>query len=222
MESVKVLIACDNNILCHGVAKILDEDPAIRVVGRMTGGQAILNQLEELAPEVLLVDFYLPELNGVELAQRVTQKYPHIKSIIFSTSDLSEESVFRALNAGIAALLDRSSTDQELRMAVRAAAGGDSYLSPSIASKVIKNLNQGAGNPVAGGKVRLEMLTPREREVMQLVAEGLTSPQIADKLCISHNTVRRHRARLKAKLNLGNAAEITRYAIKNNIVNIDL
>ncbi|MBU4563601.1 MAG: response regulator transcription factor [Proteobacteria bacterium] len=221
MVQVKVLIASNNGILCKGMAKILSEDPCLQVIGELTSGQDVIKSIDDLLPDIVLMEFYLSELNGVDVALRIGKKYPNIKIIMFSTCDLNEDGIFHALEAGVSALLDKSSTEQELSLAINAAKDSNLYLSPSIASMALKNVH---GVPIRlpeGKKDCRNFLTPREREIIQLVAEGLTGAQIADKLCISQKTVRNHRSSLMEKLNLRNSVEITRYAIKCNMVNID-
>ncbi len=217
-DLIKVLVACGNGILCKGIAKILTEEPKITVIGELNSGQEVINKIDSMLPDIVVIEFYLPELNGVDVAQRIKKKYQNIKFIMFSTSDLKDKYIFEMLKTGVEAILDKNSTYQELIIAINAVHFSESYLSPSISSKLIKSMFKGSACSGYGDRFGLERLTQREREVIQLIAEGFSCRQISDKLCISQKTVRNHKANLMKKLNLRNVAEITKYAIQNNVV----
>ena len=168
-----------------------------------------------------MVDFYLAGLNGLDVARRLKKTHPDLKIVMFATAELDEGCIFRALEAGTTAFLDNRSTHHELRLAIKAAMDGEAYLSTAIYAKVIANLNDWKKHGLPGGQEPAGHLPPREREVAQLIAEGLTCPQIAERLCISYNTVRRHRMSLMTKLGLINVVEIVKFAFKTNMVDLN-
>jgi len=222
MKPLKVIIACSNGILRKGMANILADDDQIRVVGEVGTWQEIFKRIDELLPDIILVEYYLAGLNGIDVVRRVSKKYPDIRMAMFSTSGLSIDCILEALEAGVIALLDRSSSHQELLFAIKAAGKGESYLSPTISTKVLKNMSNPSAHRRKANTGTYNMLTLREREILHLLAEGVTVPKIADMLCISQKTVRNHKCNLMDKLGLKNVVDLTKYAIQNDLVYINL
>ena len=220
-QTIKILIACNNNLLRKGIAKILQDEPGIRACQEVDNGQEIFNKIDLLSPEVVVVDFFLSGLNGLEVVRRIKKSHPEVKIVLFSTADLNALCIFEALEAGTSAFLDQSSTHNDLKLAIKAAMDGEAYLSPAASAKIIKNINNWKKQPLKKPRDVASRLTPREREVVQLIAEGLTGSQIAEKLCISYNTVRRHRMSLMEKLGLKNVVEVVKYAIRTNMVDLN-
>ncbi len=219
-KPIKIVIASDNSIVRKGIAKILSEDASIQIVAELKGGQEVIRAMEVMTPDILLVDYFLPELNGVDLSCRLSKNKPHIKIAIFSTKQLSYDCIHKAMRAGISTFLDKTSAHGELILAINAMAGDEPYVSPSIATKILKSMCSPLDSHNSHAKGNQAKLTHREIEIIQLIAEGLTNKEIAQKLFISHKTVRNHRANLMEKLNLRNAADITKYAIKTKMVDI--
>ncbi|MCB2228626.1 MAG: response regulator transcription factor [Desulfarculaceae bacterium] len=220
-NAIQALIATDNIILRRGMARMLGDCQGVQVVSELSSGQEVIKQIEGAAPDVALIDYYLPGLGGLEVAARLADKKSSPRVILFSTYALRESSVFLALEAGVAAVLDKSCGYRDLVAAVKAAAEGKTYLPPALSAQVLGRFGSWMGRPNRGKRGEFASLTPREREVMQLIAEGLTYTQIADQLCISPNTVNRHRASLMDKLNLKSVADIVKFAIEARVVRLD-
>lgn len=221
VNAIKVMVICTNSIIKSGICKILSENQFIHIIDELIDGTETINMICQVNPDIALIDYNFTEFNVIELARNICKTTLDIKVVLFSNYSFDQMNVTRALEAGVSAILDNSSACDELLVAIKAASSGQLYLTPSISSKIFRSMN-GRGSEKAGEhKLCIDILTGREREVMQLIAEGLTSSQIADRLFISQKTVRNHRANLMNKLGLHGIAEIVKYAIKTNVVNIN-
>jgi DNA-binding NarL/FixJ family response regulator len=190
--------------------------PGIEVVGEAANGLEALGLVEARLPEVVLTDIAMPGLNGLELADRVTHQFPQIKVIILSMH-ADAQYVAQGLRAGASGYLLKDSCTAELELAIRAVAHGDSYLSPAVSKQVIADF---VSRPEDEGE-SLQILTPRQREVLRLIAEGQTTKRIALALHISAKTVETHRAQLMERLEIHELAGLVRYAIRNGLVKSD-
>lgn len=224
---VRVLIADDHDILRDGLRALLEMAPDIAVTGEARTGREAVAEAERLRPDVVLMDISMPELDGVEACERIRQRVPQTY-VLFLTMHEAEEYFFRALRAGAAGYVVKRTAAADLLAAIRAVARGESFLSPSMARALVADYaerkTRGSvgmetpGRESAGSSDHYDMLTGREREVLQLVAEGYTNQEIADQLHLSVKTVQSHRAAVMDKLDLRDVTHLVRYAVRRGIV----
>lgn len=216
MGTIRVLLADDHVLVRAGFRNMLQTLNGVDVIAEADDGRQALRLVEEHRPDVVLMDIAMPGLNGLEAATRVSEDFPGVNVVILSMH-ANEEYVLRALRAGAAGYLLKDADPAELELAVRAAVRGENYLSPRISRQVTEYV-QRTGEETSS----LERLTPRQREVLQLIAEGHTSRGIAHILDISVKTVETHRAGLMDRLGIRDIAGLVRYAIQKGIVSPDL
>jgi len=209
MSSLRVLLADDHALVRAGMRALLAELPGIEVVAETGDGREALRLVRERKPDIALLDISMPELNGLEVVGRIARDHPNTRAIILSMHG-DDESVRRALVAGAAGYLLKNSDRRELELALRAVARGDTWLSPSLTKRVVATYMQGA-SPDA-------VLTPRQREVLQLVAEGHSNKEIASRLNVALKTVETHRTELMDRLGIHGVASLVRYAIQVGLV----
>ncbi len=210
-----IVLADDHAIIRQGLKKIIEEDDSLRVVGEVGDGLELLNLLRETCPECIILDISMPNLRGIEAIAEAKKRCPGVK-ILLLTMHKNEQYFNCAMSAGADGYLLKEDSDAELLDAINKVLDGDVYISPYFiklmgAETIISYKNKDRPPPC-------EPLTNRERQVLKLVAEGLTSRAIAEKLSISARTVEHHRANLMKKLNLKNAADLIRYAISKGYV----
>ena len=213
MKPIRVLLADDHTLVRAGIRGLLEGLPGVEVVGEADDGPEALRKADELRPDVVLLDVGMPGLNGLEAAARITAIDATIRILILSMHT-SEEYVLRALRAGCAGYLVKGSAVSELEIAVRAVARGETYLSPVVSRRVVEdyvNRTGGAADP-------LDALTPRQREILQLVAEGNTSKDIAQRLGLSFKTVETHRSQIMERLGVHDVAGLVRFAMRVGLV----
>jgi DNA-binding NarL/FixJ family response regulator len=215
--STRILIADDHQMLREGLRAILEKDPEIEVIGEASDGRSAVAMARELRPDVVVMDIGMPDLNGVEAARQIKAENPVVKVIALSRHS-DRRYVLRMLEAGASGYVLKSGAYDELRRAVQAVRGGSSYLSPRITGLVIDAHLRPNLQPESAST---RSLGPRELEIVQLLAEGQTSPQIARKLHISTRTVESHRHNIMKKLGVHSLAEITKYAIREGLTSIE-
>ena len=208
---VTVVVADDQSAVREGL--LLGTLPGIAVVGEAHDGDAAAQAVAAAQPQVVLMDLTMPGLNGIEGTAQAASKCPGARTLILSMHT-DEEHVLQALRAGAVGYLVKDSVPAELELAVRAAARGETYLSPAVAKHVVAARAQGSGEE----KTALERLTPRLREVLQLIAEGHTTKEIARILKTRPKTVENHRARLMQRLHIREVAGLVRYAIRSGMI----
>jgi DNA-binding NarL/FixJ family response regulator len=213
MTSIRVLLADDHTLVRAGIRRLIENIPDCQVVGEAEDGHEVLRLAESLRPDVVLLDVGMPGLNGLEAAGHLASLDASIRVLILSMHS-SEEYVLRALRAGCAGYLLKGSAVSELEVALRAAARGDTYLSPAVSKQIVADYARRMG----GASDPLDALTPRQREVLQLVAEGHTSKAIAQRLNVSVKTVEGHRAHVMERLGLRDVAGLVRFAIRVGLV----
>lgn len=213
---IRVLLADDHTIVRQGVRLCLEALGDIEVVAEAGDGQEAIVLAGELRPDVAVIDLTMPRLNGVEAIRQIRRDLPQTEVVVLSVHD-SEAYVVQALRSGAAGYVLKRNAATELAEAIRAAHAGQAYLHPSIARRVLDDylLRLRAGGEPAEPH---ERLTPREREVLQLVAEGHSTRAIAGLLCLSAKTVEHHRSSLMAKLGLRGQTELVKYAIRVGLV----
>ena len=213
MRPIRVLLADDHTLVRAGIRGLLQGLEGVEVVGEAGDGQEAVHLAESLRPDVVLLDVGMPGLNGLEVAGRIGAFDASIRVLILSMHS-SEEYVLRALRAGCAGYLLKASAVSELEVAVRAVARGETYLSPAVSKRVVDDYVSRTG----GAADPLDALTPRQREVLQLAAEGFSSKEIAQRLGVSYRTVEAHRAQLMERLGVHDLAGLVRFAVRVGLV----
>jgi two-component system response regulator NreC len=214
---IRVLLADDHTIVREGVRLCLEAMGDIEVVAEAEDGQMAVLLANQLRPDVAVVDLTMPRLNGVEAIRQIKRDLPDTEVVVLSVHD-SEPYVVQALRAGAAGYVLKRNAATELAAAIRAAHDGQAYLHPSIARRVIDDYLSRIHASEDAASEPHERLTPREREVLQLAAEGHTTRAIAGLLCLSTKTVEHHRASLMTKLGLRGQTELVKYAIRAGLV----
>ena len=216
MTAIRVMLADDHALFRAGLRSLLLAIEGVEIVGEARDGHEALRMVAACTPDVLLLDVSLPELNGIEVAERLRDT-PGTRVLILSMF-ANEEFVLRSLRAGAAGYLLKDSSVVELEAALRSVADGGSYLSPAVSGHVLAAYVRRVGEEGAPAE---PTLTPRQREVLQLIAEGHGTKEIAARLCLSAKTVETHRAQLMERLGIHDVAGLVRYAIRTGIVSAD-
>jgi DNA-binding NarL/FixJ family response regulator len=214
--NIRILLADDHALVRAGLRALIKEMPGIEVVGEAEDGAEALRLIGELHPDVALVDISMPSLNGLEVAARASSNHPRTRVVMLSMHAF-EEYVHRALVAGAAGYLLKNADKGELEQALRCVARGQNWLSPSISKSVVDALVR--GEKPAGGP--FEILSPRQREILQLIAEGRSTKEIAQHLDLSVKTVETHRTELMERLGIHGVAGLVRYAIRTGLVQVE-
>jgi DNA-binding NarL/FixJ family response regulator len=216
MNVARVLLADDHALVRAGIRALLEKIPSVEVVGEAGTGREALELVRSELPNIVLMDIAMTELGGLEALPRITKDFPSVKVIILS-AHASEEYVIRALREGASGYMLKDSATSELELAVTSVIQGKIYLSPSISRTVIDDYLQRVGGAVSP----LEQLTSRQREILQLIAEGKNAKEIAADLEISNKTVESHRLQLMDRLNIHDIPGLVRYAIRNGLVSAE-
>jgi DNA-binding NarL/FixJ family response regulator len=216
MSEIKVLLADDHDVLRKGVRFLLAAEPGISVVGEASDGRTAVRLADELQPDVVIMDIAMPELNGIEAAAQITRKNGAAIIILSMYSD--EEYILRALTAGAKGYLLKDAAEPDLLRAVRSVARGKPFFSPAVAEVLLDDYVQRLQRE--GRQDTYELLTDREKEVLQLLAEGKTNKEVATLLNLGVSTVETHRVNLMQKLNVHNTAELVLYAVKKKILKV--
>lgn len=216
MNTLQVVLVEDHALVRAGIRSLLEKLPDLEVVAEAGDGRAALGLIAQHQPDVVLMDIKMAGLNGLEATARISRDHPGVRVVILSMY-ANEEYVIQALRAGASGYLLKDAGTAELEVAVRAAARGETYLSPAISRRMIQDYLEVVGGE--GGA--LEQLTPRQREVLQLVAEGHSVKEIAQILHVSVKTVETHRAQLMERLDIHDVAGLVRYAIRVGLVASD-
>jgi DNA-binding NarL/FixJ family response regulator len=217
MDKIKVLLADDHTIVRKGLCALLEKESTLTVVGEAQDGREALKKTEALCPDVVIMDIAMPGLNGLEATRQLTKRFPGIKIIIL-TVHANEEYVLQTLQAGALGYLIKNAAPKDLITAIQAVMRGESYLTPSISRVVIDDYVRQTNKMSEREKDPLEILSRREREILQLIAEGHTNKEIASLLYISTKTVETHKDHLKKKLNIKHTVELTQYATRMGLV----
>jgi two-component system response regulator NreC len=214
--SIKVLIADDHQIIREGLCAMLEKEHDIKVIGEAVDGRMTQRMAQELVPDVIIMDVAMPDLNGIEATRQIVAKLCGVKIIALSMHD-DRRFVLDMLKAGAAAYILKDDAFKSVSKAIRMVMGNRTYYSNKISNLVENNcLISSTGRKTAD----VQLLSCREREVLQLVADGKTSNQIAEELHISVKTVETHRQQVINKLNIKNVAELTKYAVREGLTNL--
>lgn len=218
MSRAKVLLVEDHIVVRQGIKALLSDEPDIQIVGEADNGREALALVDTLQPNVVLMDISMPGMNGIEATRQVRQRHPEVKVVVLSMH-ANEEYVFQVLRAGASGYVLKQSDSSEVLTAIRAALAGGSFLSPPISQAVINDYVQRAESRGRGDD--LDLLTSREREVLQLLAEGLSNREIAEQLSISIKTVETHRGNMMNKLGVSSKTELVKYALRKGWATLD-
>jgi DNA-binding NarL/FixJ family response regulator len=214
--AVRVLIVDDDDLMRAGLRGVLSTDPGLEVVGEAGDGRDAIYRTRLVRPDVVLMDVRMPDLDGIAATRELLAAYPHVKVVILTTFE-QDDYIFGALSAGASGFLLKRTRPEELVHALHTIAAGDSLLSPSVTSRVIERMAQGP-QPNASHESRLEELTDREREVLQLIAGGLSNTEIAETLVIGESTVKTHVKRVLAKLDARDRVQAVIFAYEAGLV----
>jgi two-component system response regulator NreC len=207
---IRILLADDHALVRHGFRMILAAQPDMEIAGEAGNGREAVELAQKLKPDVVVMDVTMPELNGIEATRRLIELSPRTRVLALS---MHKDAVYvrEILRAGARGYLLKDSADSDLLAAVRAVAKGEGYLSPGVSDAVLSDYRRHVTDP-------LDLLTSREREVLQLIAEGKTNKEIATSLGLSVYTVEAHRGRLMEKLNLHSTGELVRFAVRSGLI----
>ncbi len=215
MNPVRILLADDHTVMRNGLRLLLERQPNLQVVGEAADGRQAVALCETVNPDVVVMDIAMPNLNGIEAARQIVNRNPRTAIAILSMHS-DESYVIRALKAGARAYLLKDSAEADLLAAVRALTDGKSFFSPAISKILVEDYMRQLES--RGAEDTYELLTNREREVLQLLAEGRTNKEVANMLNLSLYTVETHRAHILQKLNLHSVPELILYAVRKGII----
>ncbi len=229
--TIEVVLADDHNILRHGLKLLLELSPDIQVVGEARTGTEAVAMALTLQPDVVVMDISMADMDGLEACRRIRAQAPSI-SVLMLTMHESEEYFLQSLRAGAAGYVVKKAAPADLRMAISAVAHGGAFLYPGLAKSLVRSyVEQYSTNPATQDAEQeeqsstiaqeLQRLTPREMEVLKLVAEGHTNQEIADLLVLSIKTVQAHRANVMEKLELHDITQLVRFAIRHRLIPVD-
>jgi len=210
MKRIRILLVDDHAVVRQGFKMILSAQPDMEIVGEAGNGREAVELAEQLKPEIVVMDVAMPELNGIEATRRLASSVPHARVVALS---MHKDSVYvrEILRAGARCYLLKDFVAADLVSAIRAVASGEVYISPAVSNAVLDDYRRHVTNPI-------DLLSSREREVLQMLAEGKTNKEIAGVLSLSVYTVDAHRGRIMEKLNVHSINELVRFAVRNGLI----
>ena len=214
--SIRIIIADDHRIFREGVRTLLDHADGIEVIAEAENGRRSVELALELKPDVVVMDITMPDLNGIEATRRIVSKLPQVRVLALSMHS-DRRFITGVIGAGASGYLLKDCAFEELARAIRMVADGQTFLSPRIAGIVLDEYVRGVGAASSG----VSMLTDREREVLQLIAEGRTVNQISEKLHLSVKTIESHRKNIMDKLDIHSVAELTKFAVREGLTSLE-
>jgi DNA-binding NarL/FixJ family response regulator len=210
---ISVLVADDHSIVREGIRRLIEGESDIKLCGEAADGREVLEQVEKYRPNVLILDITMPRLSGLETLERVRAKHPNVKTILLSVH--ADPLMIRsAVSLGVDGYLLKNARTSEILSAIRAVTRGGSYFSPPVAREIVAQIRE----PSSPADQPFSLLSGREREVLHLIAEGLSAKEIATELNISTKTVEAHRTSLMRKLGVRKATELVRYAVRHGLI----
>jgi len=215
MRTIRILLADDHQLIRTGLRLVIEQQKDLSVVGEAGDGREAVSLANSLRPDVVVMDISMPSLNGIEAAHQIKQSHPEIAVIVLSMHP-DESYVLRALKAGVKGYLLKDSAESDLIAAVRAVARGKSFFSPGVSRVLLDDYMRKLKR--SGAEDAYDLLTPREREILQLVAEGKSNKEVANLLNLSVYTVETHRSNIMQKLNLKGVPELMLYAVRKGII----
>jgi two-component system response regulator NreC len=218
MSQIRLILADDHAVVRSGLRMLLEVQPDIEIVGEAESGAEAVEQTRRLKPDIILMDIQMPGLNGIEATKKIKDFAPDT-AVLALTMHEDDQYFFEMLHAGASGYVPKRAAPDELLTAIRAVGKGEVYLYPSLATRLVQDYLKRAETD--DQTLVYDYLTPREREVLTLIAEGLSNGEIADRLVISVKTVDRHRENIMKKLNLHSRVELVKYAIKIGLIDLD-
>ena len=216
--TISLFLVDDHTIVRQGLAKLLNAEPDLKVIGEAENGLEAVKKVEKLSPDVVLMDIAMPLMNGIEATRQITRLIPRPKVIILSMHT-HDRYISELLRMGASGYLLKDASGRDIIQAIRAVVKGDTYLSPSISRRVVEDYvsmkNKSSGEDLYGN------LSNREREVFQMIAESRSTQDIADILCLSPSTVKTHRAKIMEKLKIDNMTQLIKLAMRLGIVDFE-
>ena len=216
MNKIRVLVVDDHTIVRDGICALLALVGDMEVVGEAGNGSEALKMVKALEPDVVLMDIAMPIMGGLEATRRIRKEFPRTRVLALTQHD-DKEFVFPVIEAGASGFISKVAASSELASGIRSVCRGDSYLSPTVAKVLVENYQHRGSR---GDHDPYNQLTERERDVLQLVAEGHTTQEIADLLVVSPKTVEGHKTNLMAKLGIHNRIDLVKYALRKGIISV--
>lgn len=210
---ISVLVADDHNIVREGIRRVIEGESDIELCAEASNGREVLDQVARHGPDLVILDITMPEMSGLETLERLRARHPDVKTVLLSVH-ADPRMVRSAVALGVDGYLLKNARSSEIVSAIRAIARGDSYFSPPIAREIVAQIRE----PNAVDAEPFSLLSTREREVLHLIAEGLSAKEIATRLAISTKTVEAHRTSLMRKLSVRKATELVRYAVRHGLI----
>ncbi len=216
MDEIRLMLVDDHEVIRTGLRMLLESQPDIKIVGEASSGSEALVVASETKPDVIVMDITLPDITGIEATKRIKESFPEI-SVVALTIHEDEQYFFQMLQAGATGYVPKRAAPDDLISAIRSASVDEIYIYPSLAKSLVSDFLSRSSSEKENKS--LELLTPRESEVLALLAEGYSNQQIADELVISKHTVARHRENLMRKLELHSRGDLVKYAIRKGLIN---
>ncbi|MCW5202987.1 response regulator transcription factor [Desulfobulbus sp. US1] len=214
MELYCIVIADDHSLIRQGIKAMIGQEPGLQVIAEAADGRELLNILEEVRPDMVIVDISMPQISGIEAVGTIHRLYPAVRILVL-TMHSNTQYCYHAVSAGAHGYLLKDDSDTELLPAIQQIRDGELYVSPQLAAEVTREMASALQDQK---ETPLVHLTKREKEVLQLVVNGLTSKQIGDKLFLSPRTVGHHRSSLLKKFNMKNSVDLANYVVKNSLI----
>ncbi len=214
---IDVLVCDDQVIVCEGLKRILESDPDLRVIGAVNDGQEALDFVAHRAPDLILMDLKMPGMNGVVATRRILQAYPRMRVLVLTTYD-DDEWIFDAIRAGASGYLLKDTPPRELIEAIKGTVSGRSYVDPNVTGKLLRSL---AGSAKPGSSTTNFHLSAREREVLQLMAQGLTNADIAGRLYLTEGTIRNYTSEVFRKLGVSDRTQAVIVGLRHGLVSLE-
>jgi len=219
MNRIRILLVDDHTLVRAGIRKLLEEQPHFEVVGEAASGTEAIARAGDLVPDVILMHIAMPDLNGLEATRQIRKQHPRVEVLLLTVHD-DHEYLFRGLKVGASGYVLKEAEEKELVMAIEAVHRGEMFVNPSMTRRLVADYLQRVGRGIGEERERLEELTDRQREVLQLLANGLSQREIAERLVISPYTVQTHRQNIMRKLNLHSRTELIKYAIRHGLTDV--
>lgn len=218
MAKIRLILADDHAVVRSGIRMLLEAQPDIEIVAEVESGRQAVEEARKIRPDVILMDVQMPELNGIEATQQIKKLAPET-AILALTMHEDDQYFFEMLHSGASGYVPKRAAPDELVTAIRTVARGEIFLYPSLATRLVQDYLKRAD--ADDQPLVYDDLTPREREVLVLIAEGLTNAEIGEKLVISVKTVDRHRENIMRKLNMHNRIDLVKYAIRTGLIDLE-
>jgi DNA-binding NarL/FixJ family response regulator len=217
MKPLRILVADDHDLMRRGIKTLLQTHVGWEICGEAQTGREAVSRTEELKPDIVVLDISMPDLNGIEAARRIRKASPETEVLILSLH-FSDQLIREIVEAGVRGYIVKSDSDRDLIVAVETLAKHKPFFTPRATEVILSNFNNTGGNRVEVPETVQDRLTSREREIVQLLAEGKSSKEVANSLNISVKTAETHRANIMRKLQLHTVSELVRYAVRNQII----